>query len=72
MAKLKLHGNPINTTGSLPRIGTKAKDFVLTANDLSDHSLSDYAGKKILLNITTSILEICALSVRKFTAEAAR
>lgn len=73
MAKLKLHGNPINTTGSLPRIGTKAKDFVLTANDLSDHSLSDYAGKKILLNIYPSIdTGVCAMSVRKFNAEAAK
>lgn len=73
MAKLKLHGNPINTNSALPRIGSKAKDFVLTANDLSDHSLAEYKGKKILLNIYPSIdTGVCAMSVRKFNAEAAK
>ena len=39
MAKTKLKGNPVNTSGALPRLGSKARDFLLTANDLSDHSL---------------------------------
>jgi thiol peroxidase len=73
MAKLKLHGNPIKTSGSLPRIGCKAKDFILTANDLSDHSLAEYQGKKVLLSIYPSIdTGVCAMSVRKFNAEAAK
>jgi thiol peroxidase len=73
MAKLKLHGNPINTIGNLPRIGSKAKDFVLTDSKLQDHTLADYKGKKILLNIYPSIdTGVCAASVRKFNAEAAK
>ena len=73
MAKLKLQGYPINTNAALPRIGSKAKDFVLTANNLQDKSLADYQGKKILLNIFPSIdTGVCAASVRKFNIEAAK
>jgi len=72
MAQIKLKGNPINTSGNLPEIGSAAKDFVLTANDLSDHKLSEYKGKKVLLNIYPSIdTGVCAASVRKFNVEAA-
>ena len=73
MAKLKLHGNPINTSGALPRLGAKAKDFVLTDNKLQDVSLANFTGKKILLNIYPSIdTGVCAASVRKFNADAAK
>lgn len=73
MAKTKLHGNVINTNGNLPRLGCKAKDFKLTAGDLSDKSLADFKGKKLLLNIFPSIdTGVCAMSVRKFNAEAAK
>lgn len=73
MAKLKLQGNPINTNSALPRLGSKAKDFVLTPANLQDVSLADFTGKKILLNIFPSIdTGVCAMSVRKFNAEAAK
>ncbi|MCK9556795.1 MAG: thiol peroxidase [Candidatus Cloacimonetes bacterium] len=72
MAKIKLKGNPINTIGEMPKPGTIAKNFVLTAGDLTDVSLDQYKGKKILLNIYPSIdTGVCATSVRKFNAEAA-
>ncbi|MCB5234106.1 MAG: thiol peroxidase [Candidatus Cloacimonetes bacterium] len=72
MSKIKLHGNPINTIGELPEKGSIAKDFVLTSGDLSDVSLSDYRGKKVLLNIFPSIdTGVCAASVRRFNMEAA-
>ncbi|MDI3503729.1 MAG: thioredoxin-dependent peroxiredoxin [Candidatus Cloacimonadota bacterium] len=72
MAQIKLEGNPIQTSGKLPEPGTIAKDFVLTANDLSDHKLSEYKGKKVLLNIYPSIdTGVCAASVRRFNIEAA-
>jgi len=73
MATTKLHGNPIKTSGSLPRLGCKAKDFLLTGADLADKSLKDFAGKRILLNVFPSIdTGVCATSVRKFNAEAAK
>lgn len=72
MAKTQLKGNPINTSGDLPQIGSIAQNFVLTAQDLQDHSLEEFKGKKILLNIFPSIdTGVCAMSVRKFNTEAA-
>ncbi len=72
MAKLKLKGNEINTSGELPGVGDKAPEFVLTGNDLKDVKLSDYRGKKVVLNIFPSLdTAVCAMSVRKFNAEAA-
>ncbi len=71
MAKVTLGGNPINTSGDLPAVGTKAPDFKLTTTDLADVSLKDYAGKKVILNIFPSLdTDVCANSVRKFNSEA--
>lgn len=71
MAKITLNGNPINTIGNLPAVGSIAPDFLLTKTDLSDVSLSAYAGKKIIFNIFPSLdTAVCATSVRKFNAEA--
>ena len=72
MAKIKLKGTDINTTGSLPSIGIKAPDFLLTKSDLSDIRLSDLSGKKVVLNIFPSIdTGVCATSVRQFNSKAA-
>lgn len=68
-----LHGNPINTIGELPPVGSAAPEFKLTAADLSDKSLADFADKKVILNIFPSIdTPVCATSVRKFNAEASQ
>ena len=73
MATITLKGNPIHTAGALPAVGSKAPDFKLTKTDLSDVSLKDFAGKKIILNIFPSIdTGVCATSVRKFNQEAAK
>ena len=71
MAQITLHDNPINTIGSLPAINTKAPAFQLTNTDLSDASLNDFAGKRVVLNIFPSIdTGVCATAVRRFNAEA--
>ena len=70
MAQITLKGNPIHTSGSLPSPGYAAPDFSLTKRDLSDMSLRDVAGKRVVLNIFTSIdTSTCAASVRRFNAE---
>ena len=72
MTQITLKGNPVNTAGTLPEKGSEAPDFLLTKTDLSDVSLSDFSGKKLVLNIFPSIdTDICAMSVRKFNSEAA-
>mgnify|MGYP000879856147 CR=1 FL=1 len=71
MASITLGGNPINTNGELPKIGSKAIDFQLIKTDLSTASLADYAGSKVVLNIFPSVdTGTCATSVRTFNAKA--
>lgn len=73
MAKIKLKGNPVNTSGNLPRIGSKAKDFLLTDIHMVDRTLADFKGKKILMSIFPSVgTGVCSMSVRTFNAEAAK
>lgn len=70
MARTSFKGSPVNTIGELPGVGSKAPDFVLTKTDLTDITLKDVAGKKVVMNIFPSIdTEICAMSVRRFNAE---
>ena len=70
MAETNFKGNPIHTSGELPAVGDTAPDFLLTRTDLSDVSLKDFAGKKVVLNIFPSVdTPVCSMSVRKFNAE---
>ncbi|MGZ9675917.1 thiol peroxidase [Flavobacterium sp. GNP001] len=72
MASITLGGNPINTSGELPAVGSKLSDFKLVATDLSVASLTSFEGKKLVLNIFPSIdTGTCAASVRKFNESAA-
>lgn len=73
MASITLGGNPIHTTGELPKTGSKAADFKLVKNDLSVVSLADFAGSKLVLNIFPSVdTGTCAASVRKFNEKASQ
>ena len=72
MATVTLKGNEIHTLGNLPENGSQAPSFTLVKTDLSSTSLSDYKGKKVVLNIFPSIdTGTCAQSVRQFNQEAA-
>ena len=60
-------GNPVSVQGTIPQAGAKEQPFTLVAKDLSDVALSQYAGKRKVLNIFPSIdTGVCAASVRKF------
>ena len=72
MASIKLKGNPIHTSGELPNVGSIVPDFKLVKSDLSETSLTTFAGKKKVLNIFPSIdTGTCAMSVRHFNKDAA-
>lgn len=72
MTTVTLQGNPIETIGSLPEVGSKAPDFELVKVDLSTTSLSDYSGSRVILNIFPSVdTGTCAQSVRTFNQKAA-
>ena len=71
MAQITLRGNPIHTSGELPKVGTAAPAYTLVKTDLSEVSGKDLAGQRVVLNIFPSIdTPTCATSVRKFNARA--
>jgi thiol peroxidase len=71
MAKVTLKGNPFNTNGNLPAVGSKAPAFKLVKTDLSEVSSADLAGKRVVLNIFPSVdTPTCAQSVRTFNTQA--
>ncbi len=73
MATITLQGKPIHTIGDLPKIGSQAPDFTLTKVDLSEVSLKDYAGKKIILSIFPSVdTGPCATAMRHFNETASK
>lgn len=73
MTTITLKGNPIETVGELPEVGSKAPSFNLVAHDLSDISLQSLAGKQVVLNIFPSVdTGTCAMSVRKFNEAASK
>ena len=58
--------------GALPAVGAAAPAFTLTAADLADKTLADFAGKRKVLNIFPSIdTGVCQQSVRTFNQRAA-
>jgi thioredoxin-dependent peroxiredoxin len=68
-----LKGNPVKVDGDLPTVGASAPAFTLTAGNLAEVSLKDFAGKRKVLNIFPSIdTPTCATSTRKFNEAASK
>ena len=68
-----LNGMPMHLIGNLPAVGTEAPNFVLAAQDLSDISLDQFRGKRVVLNIFPSVdTPVCAASVRRFNEDASK
>jgi thiol peroxidase len=67
-----MRGNPINTVGELPAVGSPAPGFTLTGKDLGEVSNSQFRGNPVLLNIFPSVdTPVCATSVRTFNERVA-
>ncbi|HEA30680.1 MAG TPA: thiol peroxidase [Leeuwenhoekiella sp.] len=71
MATISLGGNKIHTSGELPVKGEKAPAFNLANNDLTNATLDDFTGRKVVMNIFPSVdTGVCAASVRAFNKKA--
>jgi len=67
MANVLFKGTPAHTSGDLPKVGSQAPDFKLTAGDLSDVTLANFQGKKKLLSIAHSLdTGTCASATKRF------
>jgi thiol peroxidase len=67
MTNLTFKGNAVHIQGALPLLNSLAPPFTLTKNDLSEFSLANFKGKRIVLNIFPSLdTPVCSASVRRF------
>lgn len=72
MSKITLAGSPVEVFGTFPQKGDTIADFSAVNNNLENISLSQFSGKRKVLNIFPSIdTGICATSVRVFNQKAA-
>jgi thioredoxin-dependent peroxiredoxin len=73
MSSVTFKGQPISVNGRFPAMGSAAPAFALVAGDLSDATLSSFAGKRKVLNIFPSVdTPTCAASVRHFNESASK
>jgi thioredoxin-dependent peroxiredoxin len=71
MAEVSVGGNSVPTNGELPAVGSQAPAFTVTKDDMSDVSLGDYAGKRVVLSLFPSIdTPTCAQALRTFNQRA--
>lgn len=72
MATTRFKGNPVQTCGQVPAVGSKIPDAVLTSGDLADVEIRDFVGSNLVLNIFPSVdTGVCAASIRRFNEAAA-
>lgn len=72
METVYFKGMPVHTYGTVPSVGDKAPYFKLTGKDLNDIDLTQFTGKRVVLNVFPSLdTPVCAASVRRFNADAA-
>ncbi len=66
-------GNPMTLVGSQVKVGQQAPDFKLTANDLSEVSLQNSAGKVRIISVVPSVdTPVCDLQTKRFNDEAGK
>jgi thiol peroxidase len=68
-----LRGNSFTLVGSEVKVGAKAPDVELLANDLSPVKISDFKGKVVVLSAVPSLdTPTCDMETRRFNTEAAK
>ncbi len=68
---VNVRGTEAHTEGQMVKVGLMAPDFTGVQKDLSEMKLSNFKGKKVVLNVFPSLdTPTCAASVRHFNADA--
>lgn len=69
---MKVGDKEHHVQGPMLRVGDKAPDFTLTANDRSNRSLANYAGKVKIFSVVPSVdTSVCSAQTHRFNQEAA-
>jgi thiol peroxidase len=72
MSQVNFKNNPVHLNAEQPQVGQKAPDFQLTGTDLSQVSLDNFKGQRVVLNVAPSVdTDVCAQQLRTFNQKAA-
>ncbi|WP_062047750.1 thiol peroxidase [Bacillus sp. JCM 19034] len=72
MAEITFKNNPVTLLGTEVKVGEKAPDFKVLANDLSEITLADSKGSVRLISVIPSIdTGVCDQQTRTFNEDAA-
>jgi thiol peroxidase len=70
---ITMKGNPLTLTGNEVKVGQKAPDCEVTANDLSMVKLSSFRGKVCVISAVPSLdTKVCDIETRRFNEEAGK
>ena len=70
-AAITFKGNPLTLIGPELKPGSKAPDFKLLANDLSEVTLAHFKGKTLVISVVPSLdTPVCDQQTRRFNQEA--
>ncbi|MEI5905464.1 thiol peroxidase [Bacillus spongiae] len=73
MANITFKGNQVTLLGNEVKVGDKAPNFTVLANDLSPVTLSDSNGKTRIISVIPSIdTGVCDAQTRRFNEEASK
>ncbi|PLR95176.1 thiol peroxidase [Bacillus canaveralius] len=73
MASITFKGNPVTLLGNEVKVGDKAPNFVVLANDLSEVTLDNSKGTVRLISVVPSLdTGVCDAQTRRFNEEAAK
>ncbi|MDE3839910.1 thiol peroxidase [Bacillus methanolicus] len=73
MASITFKGNPVTLLGNEVKVGDKAPDFKVLANDLSEVTLADTKGQVRLISVVPSLdTGVCDAQTRRFNEEASK
>jgi len=73
MASITFKGNAVTLLGNEVKVGDKAPDFKVLANDLSEVTLGDSKGQVRLISVVPSIdTGVCDAQTRRFNEEASK
>lgn len=73
MANVTFKGNPVTLLGNEVKVGDKAPEFNVLANDLSVVTLADSKGQVRLISVVPSVdTGVCDAQTRRFNEEASQ
>jgi len=73
MASITFKNNPVTLLGNEVKVGEKAPDFKVLANDLSPVTLEDTKGQVRLISVVPSLdTGVCDAQTRRFNEEASK